>query len=133
MRPCWSTFSDAEKIRPYNPLTRVPTLVLYRKNLTAGPELLPARSPGVGAAVPADTAGFQAGLARDAVRAMLREEVAADAAPEDDEPLGKAAGLEDELSTAPVLASTPSFAIVSASARPVAFSPSFCWNSLSAA
>ncbi|HXF53705.1 MAG TPA: glutathione S-transferase family protein [Hyphomicrobiaceae bacterium] len=24
----WSTFSDAEKIRPYNPLTRVPTLVL---------------------------------------------------------------------------------------------------------
>jgi glutathione S-transferase len=24
----WSVFSDAEKIRPYNPLTRVPTLVL---------------------------------------------------------------------------------------------------------
>jgi glutathione S-transferase len=24
----WSTFSDADKIRPYNPLTRVPTLVL---------------------------------------------------------------------------------------------------------
>src|SRR5262245_28200207 len=24
----WSTFADAEKIRPYNPLTRVPTLVL---------------------------------------------------------------------------------------------------------
>src|SRR5215212_5369306 len=24
----WSTFGDAEKIRPYNPLTRVPTLVL---------------------------------------------------------------------------------------------------------
>lgn len=24
----WSTFSDAEKIRPYNPLARVPTLVL---------------------------------------------------------------------------------------------------------
>src|ERR1043166_4266041 len=24
----WSTFSDVEKIRPYNPLTRVPTLVL---------------------------------------------------------------------------------------------------------
>jgi len=24
----WSTFSDAEKIRPYNPLTRVPTMVL---------------------------------------------------------------------------------------------------------
>ena len=24
----WSTFSDAEKIHPYNPLTRVPTLVL---------------------------------------------------------------------------------------------------------
>jgi len=24
----WSTFSDAEKLRPYNPLTRVPTLVL---------------------------------------------------------------------------------------------------------
>ena len=24
----WSTFSDAEKIRPYNPLVRVPTLVL---------------------------------------------------------------------------------------------------------
>jgi len=24
----WSTFSDAEKIRPYNPLTRVPTLAL---------------------------------------------------------------------------------------------------------
>src|SRR5215213_711954 len=24
----WSTFKDAEKIRPYNPLTRVPTLVL---------------------------------------------------------------------------------------------------------
>ena len=24
----WSTFRDAEKIRPYNPLTRVPTLVL---------------------------------------------------------------------------------------------------------
>jgi class 3 adenylate cyclase len=27
------------------PTIRVPTLVLYRKNLTAGPELLPARSP----------------------------------------------------------------------------------------
>jgi glutathione S-transferase len=30
--PCthkpWSTFGDADKIRPYNPLTRVPTLVL---------------------------------------------------------------------------------------------------------
>jgi glutathione S-transferase len=25
----WSTFGDAEKIRPYNPLVRVPTLVLY--------------------------------------------------------------------------------------------------------
>src|SRR5918911_4658081 len=24
----WSTFGDADKIRPYNPLTRVPTLVL---------------------------------------------------------------------------------------------------------
>jgi glutathione S-transferase len=24
----WSTFSDADKLRPYNPLTRVPTLVL---------------------------------------------------------------------------------------------------------
>jgi glutathione S-transferase len=24
----WSVFRDAEKIRPYNPLTRVPTLVL---------------------------------------------------------------------------------------------------------
>lgn len=24
----WSTFADAEKIRPYNPMTRVPTLVL---------------------------------------------------------------------------------------------------------
>src|SRR5262245_32327939 len=24
----WSTFSDADKIRPYNPLMRVPTLVL---------------------------------------------------------------------------------------------------------
>ena len=24
----WSTFGDAEQIRPYNPLTRVPTLVL---------------------------------------------------------------------------------------------------------
>src|SRR5215208_1934556 len=24
----WSTFKDAEKIRPYNPLTRVPTLLL---------------------------------------------------------------------------------------------------------
>lgn len=24
----WSTFNDADKIRPYNPLTRVPTLVL---------------------------------------------------------------------------------------------------------
>ena len=24
----WSTFGDAEKIRKYNPLTRVPTLVL---------------------------------------------------------------------------------------------------------
>jgi glutathione S-transferase len=24
----WSTFGDAEKIRPYNPLGRVPTLVL---------------------------------------------------------------------------------------------------------
>ena len=24
----WSTFSDADKFRPYNPLTRVPTLVL---------------------------------------------------------------------------------------------------------
>ena len=24
----WSTFGDAEKIRPYNPLVRVPTLVL---------------------------------------------------------------------------------------------------------
>ncbi len=34
--------------------------------------LLPARSAGVGAAVPADTAGFQAGLARDAVRADAR-------------------------------------------------------------
>jgi glutathione S-transferase len=27
LRP-WSTFGDADKIRPYNPLTRVPTLVL---------------------------------------------------------------------------------------------------------
>jgi hypothetical protein len=34
--------------------------------------LLPARSAGVGAAIPADTAGFQAGLARDAVRADAR-------------------------------------------------------------
>lgn len=34
--------------------------------------LLPARSTGVGAAVPADTAGFRAGLARDAVRADAR-------------------------------------------------------------
>ena len=25
----WSTFGDVEKIRPYNPLTRVPTLVLH--------------------------------------------------------------------------------------------------------
>jgi glutathione S-transferase len=24
----WSTFGEADKIRPYNPLTRVPTLVL---------------------------------------------------------------------------------------------------------
>ena len=24
----WSTFGDADKLRPYNPLTRVPTLVL---------------------------------------------------------------------------------------------------------
>ncbi|TIM30326.1 MAG: glutathione S-transferase family protein, partial [Mesorhizobium sp.] len=24
----WSTFGDADKFRPYNPLTRVPTLVL---------------------------------------------------------------------------------------------------------
>ena len=24
----WSAFSDADKLRPYNPLTRVPTLVL---------------------------------------------------------------------------------------------------------
>jgi hypothetical protein len=34
--------------------------------------LLPARSAGVGPAIPADTAGFQAGLARDAVRADAR-------------------------------------------------------------
>jgi hypothetical protein len=34
--------------------------------------LLPVRSAGVGAAIPADTAGFQAGLARDAVRADAR-------------------------------------------------------------
>ena len=34
--------------------------------------LLPARSAGVGEAIPADTAGFQAGLARDAVRADAR-------------------------------------------------------------
>ncbi len=34
--------------------------------------LLPARSEGVGAAIPADTAGFRAGLARDAVRADAR-------------------------------------------------------------
>jgi len=34
--------------------------------------LLPALSAGVGAAIPADTAGFQAGLARDAVRADAR-------------------------------------------------------------
>ena len=34
--------------------------------------LLPVRSPGVGAAIPADTAAFQAGLARDAVRADAR-------------------------------------------------------------
>jgi hypothetical protein len=34
--------------------------------------LLPARSAGVGAAIPADTAGFRAGLARDAVRADAR-------------------------------------------------------------
>jgi hypothetical protein len=34
--------------------------------------LLPARSAGVGAAIPADTAGFQAGLARDAVRPDAR-------------------------------------------------------------
>jgi hypothetical protein len=34
--------------------------------------LLPARSAGIGAAIPADTAGFRAGLARDAVRADAR-------------------------------------------------------------
>ena len=34
--------------------------------------LLPAPSAGVGAAIPVDTAGFQAGLARDAVRADAR-------------------------------------------------------------
>ncbi|MEO7475578.1 MAG: hypothetical protein ABIY46_09635 [Gemmatimonadales bacterium] len=34
--------------------------------------VLPAGGPGIGAAVPADTAGFRAGLARDAVRADAR-------------------------------------------------------------
>jgi hypothetical protein len=34
--------------------------------------LLPARSAGIGTAIPADTAGFRAGLARDAVRADAR-------------------------------------------------------------
>ena len=31
----WSTFGDADRIRPYNPLTRVPTLVLDDANSTA--------------------------------------------------------------------------------------------------
>jgi glutathione S-transferase len=56
----WSTFGDADKIRPYNPLTRVPTLVLddgdvlieshcildYLDSLApAGRALFPAREP----------------------------------------------------------------------------------------
>ena len=45
-------------------------------------------------------------------------------APDEDEPLGEAAGLVDEVSA---LACTPSFDAVSVSRRPVAFSPSFCW------
>lgn len=47
------------------------------------------------------------------------------AAPDEDEPLGEAAGLLlDEVSA---FACTPSFEAVSVSRRPVAFSPSFCW------
>jgi hypothetical protein len=41
---------------------------------------------------------------------------------EDDDPLGEAAGLDVS-----AFAWTPSFAAVSLSRRPVAFSPSFCW------
>ena len=43
---------------------------------------------------------------------------------DEDEPLGDAAGLEDDVSA---FAWTPSFAAVSPSRRPLAFSPSFCW------
>ena len=48
-----------------------------------------------------------------------------DDAPDEDEPLGEAAGLlVDEVSA---FACTPSFEAVSVSIRPVAFRPSFCW------
>jgi glutathione S-transferase len=36
----WSTFADAEKIRPYNPLTRVPTLVLDDGEVLADSHLI---------------------------------------------------------------------------------------------
>jgi hypothetical protein len=51
------------------------------------------------------------------------DELGADELGVDDDPLGEAAGLVD----VSAFAWTPSFAAVSPSRRPVAFSPSFCW------
>jgi glutathione S-transferase len=76
----WSTFADAAKIRPYNPLTRVPTLVLddgdvlleshsmldYLDSLVpAERALFPAREPARHRALA--VAGLAAGLADKAV------------------------------------------------------------------
>jgi len=47
-------------------------------------------------------------------------------APDEDEPLGDAAGLL-LVDVLPALACTPSLEAVSVSTRPVAFRPSFCW------
>jgi glutathione S-transferase len=38
----WSTFGDADKIRPYNPLTRVPTLVLDDGDVLIESHIIPA-------------------------------------------------------------------------------------------
>ena len=76
----WSSFADADKIRPYNPLTRVPTLVLddgavlvdshamldYLDSLVpAGRALFPAQEPARHLALA--VAGLAAGFADKAV------------------------------------------------------------------
>jgi glutathione S-transferase len=54
----WSTFGDAEKIRPYNPLIRVPTLVLDDGEVLIESHCI---LDYLGSLVPADRAMFPAG------------------------------------------------------------------------